>query len=87
MMLMISLFLMLSGTILQAKETDLLGEIINKIGSNVVEYGVSASYITNNMENKALKDILRTLGYYDSNNVKISEKENIYTIDFIKGNV
>ena len=85
-MLMMSLFLMLNGRILQAKETDLLDEIINKTGSNVVEYGVSASYITNDMGIEALKDTLRTLGYYDSNNVKISEKENVYTIDFIKAN-
>jgi hypothetical protein len=78
---------MLNARILQAKETDLLDEIINKTGSNVVEYGVSSSYITNDMEIQALKDTLRTLGYYDSHNIKISENADIYTIDFIKGNV
>jgi hypothetical protein len=87
MMLIISLFLILNGSTLQAKETDLMDEIINSTGSNVVEYGVSASYITNNMEIETLKDTLRTLGYYDSKYVSISESENVYTIDFIKGNV
>jgi hypothetical protein len=84
MMLIMGLFLMLNGSILQAKETDLFDEIINKTRSNVVEYGVSSSYITNDME---IQDTLRTLGYYDSNNTKISENADIYTIDFIKGNV
>lgn len=85
-MLMISLLLIIKGKILYAKETDLIDEIINKTGSTVVEYGVRASYVTNDLEIDTLKDTLKTLGYYDSDSMDISVKEGIYTIDFIKGN-
>ena len=91
MMLMMCLFLIINGKILYAKilyakETELMDEIINKTGSIVVEYGVRASYVTNNLEINTLKDTLKTLGYYDSDSMDISVKEGIYTIDFIKGN-
>ena len=83
---MMCLFLIINSKILYAIETDLLDEIINKTGSTVVEYGVRASYVTNDLEIDTLKDTLKTLGYYDSDSMDISVKEGIYTIDFIKGN-
>ena len=43
---MLCLFLILNGKLIYANETGLFEEIISKTGSNVIEYGVSANFIT-----------------------------------------
>jgi hypothetical protein len=84
---MLCLFLILNGKLLYAKETDLFEEIINKTESNVIEYGVSASFITGDIEQGTLEDTLKVMGYYNPSTMSISIKDNVHSIDFNKGDI
>lgn len=85
MLSIVCLFLILNGKLLFAKETDLFAEIISKTGSNVIEYGVRVSFMTEGIEKDILEDTLKTMGYYNPSNKIISIKENVHSIDFKKG--
>jgi hypothetical protein len=81
----VCLFLILNGKLPYAKETDLFEEIISKTGSNVIEYGVRVSFMTDSIEKEILEGTLKTMGYYNPSNNIISIKDNVYSIDFNNG--
>ena len=85
MLSIVCLLLMLNGKLLYAKETDLFEEIISKTGSNVIEYGVRVSFRTDGIEKEIIQDTLKSMGYYNPSNNIISVKDNVHSIDFIKG--
>lgn len=85
MLSILCLILILNGKLLCAKETDLFEEIINKTESNVMEYGVSASFITGDIDQKTLEDTLKIMGYYNPSTMSITIKGNVHSIDFKKG--
>lgn len=87
MFFMLCIFLVLNCKLLYAKESDLFEEIISKTGSTVIEYGVSANFITGTIDQEALKDTLKVMGYYNPGNMSISIKGNVHSIDFSKGDI
>ena len=85
MLSIVCLFLIINGKLLFAKETDLFAEIISNTGSNVIEYGVTVSFMTEGIEKDILEDTLKTMGYYNPSNKIISIKDNVHSIDFKSG--
>ncbi|HEY8805458.1 MAG TPA: hypothetical protein VIM42_10215 [Clostridium sp.] len=48
----------------------------------MIEYGVSASFSTGNIDQEELKDTLKVMGYYNPSNMSVSIKGNVNSIDF-----
>lgn len=84
--LMIGIIFLFCDVSLANKNSDLFDDILKKTNSKTVEYGITASFITDKDGEKVCNDILKKLNFSNGVNKSILKNEKTYSIEFGKNN-
>ncbi|EET86767.1 conserved hypothetical protein [Clostridium carboxidivorans P7] len=82
----IGIILLISDFSLASKDLDLFNDILQITNSKTVEYGITASFITDKNGEKVCNDILKKMSFIDAKNKSVLKNEKKYCIEFGKNN-
>ncbi|WPC42097.1 hypothetical protein [Clostridium sp. JS66] len=82
----IGIVLLISDFSLASKDLDPFNDILQITNSKTVEYGITASFITDKSGEKVCNDILKKMNFIDAKNKSVLKNEKKYCIEFGKNN-
>lgn len=86
-LLIFTIIMLMTGFSLTNKKSNLFDDIVKKTNSDIVEYGITAEFTTDENREYICNDILKKLDFEDGYNTIVLKNEEAYCVEFGKNNV